>query len=186
MLEVLEMHGIIFAELQNYAETKLGKGTWNQLLKKAGLENNVYLPLKEYPDTEVVGLVGAASSKVGLPVAEVLEDFGEFIAPALIKMFGHLLWPEWKTIDVIDNTEGTVHTVVRVNNPGARPPSLKTARHGKDEVTLVYTSSRQMCTLAIGIGKGLATHFKEKLTITQTMCMHKGAPKCEIVFRKIR
>src|SRR5712691_13359299 len=117
--EVLEMHGIIFAELQNYAETKCGKGTWNQLLNKAGLENNLYLPLREYPDTEVVALVTAASVMTGRPTAEVLEDFGEFIAPALVKMFGHLLRPEWKTIDVIDNTEGTVHTVVRVKNPGA-------------------------------------------------------------------
>jgi hypothetical protein len=56
------MHRIIFAELQNYAETKHGQGTWNQLLNKAGLENNLYLPLKEYPDTEVVALVTAASS----------------------------------------------------------------------------------------------------------------------------
>jgi hypothetical protein len=31
------------------------------------------------------------------------------LAPALMKMFGHLLLPEWKTIEVIDNTEGTVH-----------------------------------------------------------------------------
>ncbi len=100
------MHGNIFAELQKYAETKHGKGTWNQLLKKAGLENKVYLPIKAYPDTEVVGLVAAASSMLGLSVAGVLEDFGEFIAPALMKMFGHLLIPEWKTIDVIDNTEG--------------------------------------------------------------------------------
>jgi hypothetical protein len=46
MLEVLKTHGIIFAELQNYAETKHGKGTWNQELNKAGLENNLYLPLK--------------------------------------------------------------------------------------------------------------------------------------------
>jgi len=37
---------------------------------------------------------------VGLPVAEVLEDFGVFIAPALMKMFRHLLLPEWKTIGV--------------------------------------------------------------------------------------
>ena len=87
------MHGIIFAELRNYAETKHGKGTWNQLLKKAGLDNRVYLPIKAYPDTEVVGLIEAASTMVGLPVAEVLEDFGEFIAPALMKMFGHLLLP---------------------------------------------------------------------------------------------
>jgi hypothetical protein len=88
------MHGIIFAELRNHAETKHGKGMWNQLLKQAGLDNRVYLPIKAYPDTEVVALIGAASSMVGLPVAELVEDFGEFIAPALLKIFGHLLLPE--------------------------------------------------------------------------------------------
>ena len=41
------MHGIIFAELQNYAETRHGRGTWNQLLTKAGLEHNLYFPLRE-------------------------------------------------------------------------------------------------------------------------------------------
>jgi len=178
------MHGIIFAELQNYAETRHGKGTWNQLLKKAGLKDKVYLPIKEYPDTEVVALVTAASSMTGLPTAAVLEDFGEFIAPTLMKMFGHLLRPEWKTIDIIGNTEGTIHTVVRVKNPGAKPPQLRTVRRSDDEVVLIYTSPRKMCALAIGIGKGLAKHFKEKVTITQTMCIHKGAPQCEILFRK--
>jgi Haem-NO-binding len=87
------VHDRNFAELQNYAETKHGKETWNQLLNKAGLENNLYLPLKEYPDTEVVALVTAASSMTGLPTAAVLEDFGEFMASALTKMFGHLLRP---------------------------------------------------------------------------------------------
>jgi len=178
------MHGIIFAELRNYAETKHGKGTWNQLLKKAGLENKFYLPINTYPDTEVVGLVGAASSMVGLTVAEVLEDFGEFIAPALMKMFGHLLLPEWKTIDVIDNTEGTVHSVVRTKNPGAKPPELQTVRRSHDEVVLIYTSPRKMCALAVGIGKGLGNYFHENITTIQTMCIHRGAPKCEIVFRK--
>jgi hypothetical protein len=180
------MHGIIFAELQKYAETKHGRGTWNQLLTKAGLENKVYLPIKEYPDTEVVRLVEAASSMLGLPVAEVLEDFGVFIAPALIKMFGHLLLPEWKTIDIIDNTEGTIHSVVRAKNPGAKPPELQTERRSWDEVVLTYTSPRKMCALAIGIGKGLGNYFHENVTASQTMCIHKGASKCEIVFRKIR
>jgi hypothetical protein len=180
------MHGIIFAELRNYAETKHGKGTWNQLLKKAGLDNRVYLPIKAYPDTEVVGLIEAASTMVGLPVAEVLEDFGEFIAPALMKMFGHLLLPEWKTIDVIDNTEGAVHSVVRAKNPSAKPPELQTVRRSYDEVVLTYTSPRKMCALAIGIGRGLANYFHENITAVQTMCILKGAPRCEIVFRKIR
>jgi hypothetical protein len=153
------MHGIIFAELQNYAETRHGKGTWSALLKKAGLEHRVYLPIQEYPDAEAVGVVVAASTLTGLPVSEVLEDFGEFVVPALIKMYGHLLWPEWKTIDVIDNTEGAIHTVVRSRNAGAKPPNLRTIRNGKEHITLIYASPRQMCALAIGyrqrLGKAL-------------------------------
>jgi predicted hydrocarbon binding protein len=179
------MHGIIFSELRKYAETKHGSGTWSALLKQANLGNKVYLPLHEYPDAEVVALVSAASAMTGQTVPTVLEDFGEFIAPALMKMYGHLMRLEWKTIDVIDNTEGTVHTVVRANNPGANPPNLKTVRLGKDEVTLIYTSPRQMCALAIGIGRGLAKYFEETIAVNQTMCMHQGAPHCEIVFPKV-
>jgi Haem-NO-binding len=128
------MHGLIFAELKKYAETKHGKGTWQALLKKAGLETKIYLAIREYPDAELVALVAAASSMTGLPVPEVLEDFGEFIVPDLVTMYGHLLRPEWGAIDVIENTEGTVHSVVRVKNPGAKPPELRTERHGANEV----------------------------------------------------
>jgi hypothetical protein len=42
--------------------------------------------VQEYPDAEIVAIVGgAASSITGLSESAVLEDFGEFIAPALIK-----------------------------------------------------------------------------------------------------
>jgi hypothetical protein len=179
------MHGIIFAELRNYAETSHGTGTWNALLRTAGLQGKIYMQVQEYPDADLAALVVAASSVTRRPVAEVLEEFGEFITPALLNMFGHLLRAEWKTIDVIDHTEGTVHTVVRVRNPGAKPPKLQTVRRGPDEVVLIYTSPRQMCGFAIGIGKGLAQHFGEHVIATQALCMHKGASKCEIVFRKV-
>ena len=100
-------------------------------------------------------------------------------------MYGHLLRPEWGTLDVIENTEATVHSVVRVKNPGAKPPELKTVRHGANEVVLFYGSPRQMCALAVGIAEGLAKHFNENIVAQHAACMHKGASKCEIVFRKV-
>ena len=178
------MHGIIFSELQKYADGAHGKGTWENLLKKAGLEKKFYLPVQEYPDAEAGALVMAASSITGHTVSDVLQDFGEFIVPSLLKMYGHLMKPEWKTIDVIERTEATVHAVVRIKNPGARPPQLRTKRISPDEVVLIYTSPRRMCALAIGIGKGLGNYFHEKILINQIQCMHKGAPCCEISFRK--
>src|ERR1700730_14200308 len=139
----LRMHGIIFAELRNYAEAKHGRGSWDALLRKANLENRVYLSIQEYPDTEIVSLVMAACAMTELSVSAVLVDFGQFIVPSLMRMYGHLLKPEWKAIDVIDRTEGTVHAVVRVKNPEANPPKLKTQRLSPDEVLLIYTSPRQ-------------------------------------------
>ena len=180
------MHGLIFSELQKYVGAKHGKETWSVLLEKAGFRNKMYLPVQEYPDSEVVALVSTASSLTGRSVSQVLEDFGEFITPDLVAMYGHLLKSDWKALDVIEYTEGTVHAVVRVQNPGAKPPELRTMRLSTNEVLLTYTSPRQMCALAIGIGKGLARHFGETLSITQLQCMHKGAESCQISYRKIR
>lgn len=75
---------------------------------------------------------------------------------------------------------------MRVKNPGAKPLELQTVRRSYDEVVLIYTSPRKICDLVIGIGRGLASYFHENITANQTLCIHKGAPRCEIVFRKIR
>ena len=179
------MHGMIFAELQRYVSTKHGPDTWTALTQRAGLAGKLYLPVNEYPDSEIKALVTTASSMTGRGAPEILEDFGEFITPSLIAMYGHLLSPKWTALDVIENTEGTVHTVVRVKNPGARPPQLKTLRTSPDEVVLTYTSPRQMCFLAIGIGRGLGRIYKQNLSIQQRRCMHRGDPQCEIVYRKL-
>ena len=178
------MHGIVFTELEKFVSTNHGASGWAELTKRVGLAGKMYLPVNEYPDSEIKALVTEASAMTGQSAAAILESFGEFITPSLLKMYGHLLSPAWTALDVIQNTEGTVHTVVRVRNPGARPPQLRARRSSPEEVVLVYSSPRQMCFLAIGIGRGLARHFKENVSIHQTRCMHKGDAQCEIVYRK--
>lgn len=177
------MHGIIFSELRKYVEAKTGDKSWDALTAKAGLSMKLYTPFGAYPDAEVVALVKAASEMMGRPVNAIFEDFGEFIAPSLISMYGHLLDPKWKTIDVLEHVENTVHTVVRVKNQGAAPPILKIARTGPSEAVLTYDSARRLCAVAKGIAKGVGKHFKENLSITETQCMHRGAPHCTIYFR---
>ena len=61
---------------------------------------------------------------------------------------------------------------------------MTTKRLGPDEVLLIYTSPRKMCALAVGISKGLAKRFEETIVANHRMCMHRGAPRCEIIFRK--
>ncbi|MSU79588.1 MAG: hypothetical protein EXS16_16050 [Gemmataceae bacterium] len=131
------MHGLIFLELQKFAQQQAGTQAWNTLLREAKLPVKSYSAVRTYPDEEAFALVGAASRVLNLPAGAVLEAFGEFLAVELIQLYARLLQPEWKTLDVIENTEKLIHAAVRVGNPGAKPPVLECIRTTEDELQIM-------------------------------------------------
>lgn len=179
------MHGTIFVELQKYVQAKLGADAWTNLKREAGIERESYDPFEVYPDEEVGALVGTASRITGAPAAALLEDFGEFIAPDLLEMYWGVIAPEWKTLEVLENTERAIHDVVRLNQKGATPPYLHASRTAPDEVTIVYTSPRRLCAVAKGISRGIARHYGETIIIDDATCMHRGDENCTLIVRKV-
>jgi hypothetical protein len=176
------MHGLIFAEVKKYVTTKLGDGAWNALVEKAHQEPGLYLALQTYPDEKMVELLTTASGITGLSVAAILEDFGSFIIPDLIGMYEALIQPEWRTLDFIEHTEESIHSVVRIKQHGAEPPVLQCQRVSPTELILTYRSRRRLCALAKGMAQGLATHYGEQLTVAERTCMHRGDACCTIAF----
>jgi serine/threonine protein kinase len=178
------MHGIVFFLLHRFAENVLGADGWPRLLAEAGLKGRRYSPAVPHADEDLVAMVEAASRLTGKTAGEVLELFGEYLGPELLDLHPRLIQPQWKTLDVVANTEEVIHRVVRVNNPGAHPPQLRARRISADEVHLVYSSPRQMCALARGMVKGLAEHFHETIDIKEDACMLRGDPFCSFVFHR--
>lgn len=174
------MHGIVFIELEKYVKTKLGFDAWGKLIDAAGLNGRVFKLSQAFPDEEAIKLVMAAEAATGQPAAVLLEDFGAFIAPDLLNLYGSLLKKEWKTLDIIENTEATIHKVVRLKNPGAAPPALEVVRGDAKTLIIHYRSPRKLCALASGIAKGIASHHREQVSVSQPRCMHRGDPACEI------
>ena len=174
------MHGLIFLQLQRFAQKQGGVAAWENLLREAGLPLKSYSPARTYADEELLALVGAAGRNLNLPAGAVLEAFGEFIASELISLYGKLIDPEWKTLDLIENTEKLIHAAVRVGNPGARPPVLHCLRGTPDELQIVYSSERQLCSVVRGIVKGVARHYGETVHITDDACMLRGDPYCAL------
>ena len=175
----VDMHGLIFLELKKFVES-LGEGTWDKLRQAAGLGDKVFLPIQEYADADAIALITSASQLIGKSTNEVLELFGEFIAPDLIKMYQALIDPAWRTLDLLEHTEETIHKVVRLQNPGAKPPRLQVTRLSATEAILRYDSPRKMCALAKGIITGLAKYYQETVTTKDQKCMLRGDPACEI------
>lgn len=177
------MHGIIFGEMKKLVDKELGGDSWRELLKDAGLGAKVYMPVTEYPDEEAMALVNAIAKRTGMEQRAVLELFGEFIAPDLLSLYRHMVKPDWRTLELLQNTEETIHRVVRLRNPGARPPELRTDREG-EEVLITYSSARRMCGVAVGIVRGLAAHYGETIEIKELSCMLEGAGACRLLVRR--
>ena len=174
------MHGIIFAGLKKYVVANLGNEAWGGLLKDAGIGSKIYLPTQTYSDQEIVALVTTASQKTGIPAATLLEGFGEFIVADLVTIYRSMIDPSWRTLDLIENTENTMHKAVRLRDRGATPPTLVVNRTSPNEVVVVYSSARKMCSVAKGIVKGIAKHYGEQVVINESTCMHRGNPSCTI------
>jgi len=179
------VHGVILSELQKYVEARHGSAAWPALLRDAGLGTKLFSPFQTYPDAEVMAIVAAASKTTGKPVGLILEDFGEFMAPDLLGLYRALIKPEWRTLDLLEHTEATIHRVVRARTPDAKPPELKVARIREHEVVINYASPRKLCAVAKGIVRGIAKHFGERISLIDTACMHRGAPQCTISVRII-
>lgn len=177
------MHGIIFSELRKFADARLGPRGWDRMQQRAGLGPRVYLPNQEYPDAEASRLVDAAATISGVPARAILEEFGAFIVPDLIRVYGALVESQWRTLDVIEHTETMIHRVVRLRDAAAKPPELAVARTSPHQVSITYRSERRMCGIAVGIVRGLATHYAEPIEVTETACMHTGASACQIAVR---
>ena len=177
------MHGIILCELQRYGRARLGASGWNKVLEQAQLGGTTYLMGASYPDEHVIALVQAAAGIAGQPPVVLLEDFGEFIAPTLVTIYKPLVKPDWKTLDVIEHAEASIHAAVRRRETAATPPRLAVRRESPTVAVLTYSSQRRMCAVAKGIARGLAKHYGERLTISEGACMATGAPACLIRFQ---
>lgn len=176
------MHGLIANQLRSYAIERLGRDVWT-LVAEA---DDVALPAdgvsltQTYPDAAIIAAVVRLSAAAGTDVPVFLEDFGAYLAGPLLRVYAPLLKPDWKTLDVIEKTEESIHTVVRLRDPQAGPPYLTARRVSPTEVDLIYTSSRRLCFLGEGIARGIADHFGERIAIHQPECMHRGDARCLI------
>jgi len=179
------MHGIIHNELQRFAEVRHGPAAWREVVDTAGVPRRfAYVRLGQYPDSELEAILRVLAMREGGTRQTILLDFGEFIVPSLLTMFPKLVSPQWDTLDLIANTEDLMHRIARARDPGAQPPRLQCSRNPAGEVAVVYRSARRMCAFGRGIIHGIAHHYRERVSVTETSCMLRDQDACRLVVRR--
>jgi tRNA A-37 threonylcarbamoyl transferase component Bud32 len=180
------VHGLIFFYMQKFADRlSLGGGGAADFRATVVREPGRYQPSAVYPDAEAVQILEGLSAGLSRPLPAIIAEFGEFLAPNLVRVAGPWIDPTWRTLDLIQNTETLIHSMVRTAKPGADPPVLETVRVSAEELQLVYSSRRRLCVLATGLMRGMARHFGEKIDVCETSCMLKGDPFCSFTIRRL-
>ena len=166
-------NAILFSEAKSYVDHRIGRDSWEALLARAGLQGGAVLALEAHQDADALALVSAVSALTGQAPRAVLEDFGDFVAPDLLKMYASLRKNEWKTLDVIERL-------------GTSSPGLRCERVSSEEVLIHhYTSNRQICSVVKGVAKGLARHFGETVLINELTGTQRGDQDCRISVRRV-
>jgi len=174
------MHGIMMNQLRLFSDARLGKGGWERVCGDTGVPTDSYALSQNYPDEQTLAIVECLCELLETPRPALMEDFGKFLVPALLRIYGGLLDPGWRTLDVLTHTEDVIHRVVRSRNPGASPPRIEIQRTSPSAVRILYSSPRKLCGLARGITRGIAAHLGEPIVIEDISCMHRGDAQCII------
>lgn len=176
------MHGIVLKGLKDFVVETHDQEAWRAIQAEASLEGKVYVPVTEYPDEDVVALVGAASEITGLDASELLTEFGRFLVPRLLETYDVHVETEWTGLELVANVEEYIHTALRAKQISAyTPPELESGWLGENRVGIIYASDRELCNLAKGLISGVGEYFDEPFDIEEQACMKNGSDRCEII-----
>lgn len=163
------MHGSIFVLLKRFVESLYGYSTWVNLFEAAGIKHAPYQMNEMYPTSEIFAIVGKAAELMGIPPHQLMERYGESLVPDLLLIYKKYMHPEWRTYEMLLNTETAMHAAVRREDSRATPPLLLVTKKGERQLMVDYHSKRRMGGVAVGIIKGIAKHYEESDKVEVTL-----------------
>jgi hypothetical protein len=164
------MHGVVLSAFSRFAADRHG-------LELGAIDGD-----GAYPDEAFTALVAAAARDAGVPVDDVLRDFGRYAGSvAFVDLFPGYYASSPGTRAFLLDVEERIHEVVRATIAGAAPPRLTVVPLGEGGVVIGYTSDRGLCALLEGVVAGTAAYYDEAFLITHPSCMHRGDSACAVV-----
>jgi len=174
------MQGVFLDALERFVELELGRAELSRLRGLIGRGDQGYAFDTSYPDDHITLMVQGVSEATGRPPDEILEQFAEGLVPSLLDVYGFAIDQSWTLMDFLINTERVIHKAVRLNSRSARPPAIGVKRIGPDSVVITYRSERRLCSVAKGIIRGAATHYRVQVALREECCMLRGDAECVI------
>ncbi len=178
------MKGIVFSLLNEMVEETFGLAAWGQLLDDTGLEG-IYVATETYEDAELFALVGAAEKATGIPANELVRQFGEYMIPHFAASYPMFFEGQENLKSLLLTVDQVIHVEVRKLYQNAGLPEFNYEDLDDNELVMLYSSPRKLCSMAEGLIAGSAKHFNQKYSLDHSVCMHDGEDHCRFEIKML-
>lgn len=163
------MYGLVNRALQQLVCSSQGEAAWNEIRKKAGVEDEVFLRMDAYPDELTYRLVGAASEVLGVPASDLMRQFGRYWTRyTMDEGYGAMLNDLGQTFQEALSALDGMHARVALLYPALKPPTFRVTNVSPEGLSLHYYSHRPALGPVVhGLVEGLATRFDIEVDVVQ-------------------
>jgi hypothetical protein len=182
-----DMHGLIFVTWEKYLSERFGDKLLKEYRSAIG-ETAATSPLasRTYGDDVLLAGVGTACNLTNVGLDTLLWEYGRYFM--LNGLTSHLCA---YLLTRVNNGRDLLlmmrkaHAQMRRLPDGLTPPlfEYQAISPGADELSLLYDSPRQLCSLLWGAIEGAAQRYGQKVQIVESSCMKYGAVCCRFDMR---
>jgi hypothetical protein len=157
------MKGIVFTEFIEMVESEFSIKMADDIIVRSQLEyGGAYTSIGIYNHLEIFALVEQLSLATGISKVELFRIYGEHLFGRFKKHYPALFEKIDDSLSFLELVHSYIHKEVLKLYPNAELPSFVTERHSENELTMVYSSKREMSEFAHGLILGCFKNFNEK------------------------
>jgi hypothetical protein len=144
---------------------QFGAAEWDEIRTRAGVGEMVFLSAEQYPDELTYTMLGAAAEVLGMPLEEILMQFGEYwIVKTARDGYGGMLLANGKSLPEFLINLPSLHNRVAMLFPHLEPPHFSLTEVTGESLKLHYRSKRPgLTSFVIGLLRGLGKMFETEV-----------------------
>lgn len=161
------MYGIVNKAIEDLVKVNFGEDKWDAVKKRSGVDVDYFLSNEPYDDAITYQLAGAVSAEMEMPVAKVLEAFGEWwILKTGQEKYGGLMQAGGNNLREFLVNLPIFHNRIMLMYPKLTPPEFQISHVEENSVHVHYFSKREgLQEFVRGLLSGLGKMYETPVVI---------------------
>lgn len=171
------MYGMINKALRHMVCRQHGEAVWRRILENAKVNDDQFLLGEFYADKITYDLVGATATALRIPVAEVLEAFGEYwVLETAQEGYGALMDAGGENLEEFLTNLPSFHDRITLIFPNLQPPSFRCERLSDSSMRIHYFTQRPgLAPFVKGLLQGLGKRYRTAMVVDQVGSREAGS-----------